>query len=456
MKRFLGIVLKLLFLCVIGILIGFIIFFLDYENIEKNGEYKYFYEYKTYSGKNRHLPESIRSYKDNKLEGKYVSFHYTGEYESVKPKVFYRTPKWYKPVVKSLGTFKQNKKEGTWNYYFENNQLHKHGSYKNGLKEGPWNYYFENGQLHKHVSYKNGLKERHWITYYENGIPKSKGEYVNDSKEGLWFLYNESGNLVTEGDYKDGIKEGLWETYYTLKNEKGEKIYNILDSNFESYKEIEKLFDDQFLESSEFYINGVPQETKEELLNFRNGLYYKVNSYIPYSGNIIFKTKMNKISDKEVGDFKDGKPHGKYKSQTYKNGVLHGLSDYYDTRTNLHMRGNYFHGEKDGFWIFYTKKNKYKPYEKGPYEWSNSEGSYKNGLKVGQWKSYYNDGQLCESGSYNNGIKEGLWTSYYKKGQVSKSGRFINGKKDGLWNFYDEDGRRLDQSGFYKENKLVY
>ena len=146
MKRFLGIVLKLLFLCVIGILIGFIIFFLDYENIEKNGEYKYFYEYKTYSGKNRQLPESIRSYKDNKLEGKYVSFHYTGEYESVKPKVFYRTPKWYKPVVKSLGTFKQNKKEGTWNYYFENNQLHKHGSYKNGLKEGPWNYYFDESE----------------------------------------------------------------------------------------------------------------------------------------------------------------------------------------------------------------------------------------------------------------------------------------------------------------------
>lgn len=410
MKRFLGIVLNFLVLCVIGILIGVILFFLGVGNIEKNGEHKYFYEYKTYNGKNIHLPESIRNYKDNKLDGKYVSFHYTyrWKYESIKPKVFYRTPKGYKPVVKSLGTFKQHKKEGEW------------------------------------------------ITYYENGRPKSKGEYVNHSKEGLWFEYNESGNLVTQGNYKDGIKVGLWETYYALKNEKGETIYNILDTNFESHEEIEKLFNDQFLESSEFYINGVPQETKEELLNFRNGLYYKVNSNIPYSGNIVFKKDRSIYSNKNIGDLKNGKPHGKYKSQTYENGVLHGPSDYYDTLTNLHMKGNYFLGQKEGFWIFSTKKKLYNPYEKEPYEWSKSEGSYKNDLKVGQWKSYYNNGQLCESGSYNNGIKEGLWTSYYKKGQVSESGRFINGKKDGLWNFYDENGRRLDQSGFYKENKLVY
>jgi antitoxin component YwqK of YwqJK toxin-antitoxin module len=48
------------------------------------------------------------------------------------------------------------------------------GSYKDGKRDGPWERYYENGQLEKKGSYKDGELDGLYERYYENGQLESR------------------------------------------------------------------------------------------------------------------------------------------------------------------------------------------------------------------------------------------------------------------------------------------
>jgi antitoxin component YwqK of YwqJK toxin-antitoxin module len=121
------------------------------------------------------------------------------------------------------------------------------GSFKNGKKEGSWEEYRENGLLFKKGTYKNGKKEGSWEEYpLKYGVPSpfgdykakyqlmtSKGDYKNGKQEGSWETYRENGQLSSKGGYKNGKQEGYWERYkrdgsvdilYSVKYKNGVKV----------------------------------------------------------------------------------------------------------------------------------------------------------------------------------------------------------------------------------------
>ena len=101
-----------------------------------------------------------------------------------------------------------------------------------------------------------------------------------------------------------------------------------------------------------------------------------------------------------------------------------------------------------------------------------SQENYNDGVKVGLWQRWYENGQLREKGTYqnrpekidddilddlvskqevdkkcsndnafdeylcrdeHNGVKEGLWQSWFENGEIEKSGEYKDGKKNGTW-----------------------
>jgi antitoxin component YwqK of YwqJK toxin-antitoxin module len=62
-----------------------------------------------------------------------------------------------------------------------------------------------------------------------------------------------------------------------------------------------------------------------------------------------------------------------------------------------------------------------------------SEGTYKNGKKVGKWKYWNAVGS--EEGMYENDIKIGEWLESSGGGgaRYSKKGNYVNGLRDGTW-----------------------
>ena len=67
----------------------------------------------------------------------------------------------------------------------------------------------------------------------------------------------------------------------------------------------------------------------------------------------------------------------------------------------------------------------------------------------GNWKYYYENGQLECTGDFDNDEPTGKWTWFYQNGLIKCEGIFINGKPDGQWLKYNEDGSTYKIINYY-------
>jgi antitoxin component YwqK of YwqJK toxin-antitoxin module len=59
-------------------------------------------------------------------------------------------------LVKINRIDRKGRKQGLWEYYYPNGQLHIKGSYVSGEKDGIWEYYYSDGDLDFKVLFENG------------------------------------------------------------------------------------------------------------------------------------------------------------------------------------------------------------------------------------------------------------------------------------------------------------
>lgn len=67
----------------------------------------------------------------------------------------------------------------------------------------------------------------------------------------------------------------------------------------------------------------------------------------------------------------------------------------------------------------------------------------------GDWKYFYDDGQLECSGSFIDDKPSGKWIWYYKNGIMKCEGNYINGKPEGRWTKYDQKGNTITVVNYY-------
>ena len=173
-------------------------------------------------------------------------------------------------------------------------------------------------------------------------------------------------------------------------------------------------------------------ETMDDLVK-RDGIYYKKDTDVPFTG---------KITGRKQGSFKDGKMEGPWV--------------YYRKNGQLFSKGTYKDGKKDGPYVDY--------YAIGQLA---SKGTYKDGNKHGPWILYYENGQLWDKNTYKDGEVDGPWVSYHENGQLREKGTYKVGKRNGPWVFYRENGDEdltgasstkyydHEGSGTYKDGKKI-
>ena len=86
-------------------------------------------------------------------------------------------------------------------------------------------------------------------------------------------------------------------------------------------------------------------------------------------------------------------------------------------------------GFKDGEYMILTLDGNYAV-----------EGFMKKNKNHGEWKYYYDNGELECTGSFLNDLPSGKWKWFYISGELKCEGNFINGKEEGMWMQYDKDG----------------
>jgi len=88
------------------------------------------------------------------------------------------------------------------------------GSYKNGKKHGLWETYYENGLLKNKANYRDGKNDGTWEVYSYDGSLSVKGIFKDGKKDGLWKTFFQNGQVESKETYKDGKRVGFWEYYY--------------------------------------------------------------------------------------------------------------------------------------------------------------------------------------------------------------------------------------------------
>jgi len=162
--------------------------------------------------------------------------------------------------------------------------------------------------------------------------------------------------------------------------------------------------------------------------------------------------------------------------------IPHGEEIYYYPSGQLGAKKSFYFGSRDGLWESFFSDGQID--EKGSYVAPEDEDEAMKfrKIKVGEWNSFYENGQLYSSTTYDEkGLMQGELTTYFEDGSKSREGNVIDGEDDGptkqwwfngnlkyegqhklgvkygTWKAYDEDGVLIDETTFdYEEEKRKY
>ena len=160
------------------------------------------------------------------------------------------------------------------------------------------------------------------------------------------------------------------------------------------------------------------------------------------------------------GYFRAGKPAGEMK-RYYPDGKLQARMVYrgdtveavlYSRKSDCSMRGKYVGRKKQGTWEYFKNdcllmKEEYRDqvlngktvrfFSTGnPAE----EKGWVNGKPEGEWKLYYDNGQLRMIAGLKAGKLDGEVKTYSYQGILRSEGRYRNDRKEGTWVFFDDSG----------------
>lgn len=84
------------------------------------------------------------------------------------------------------------------------------------------------------------------------------------------------------------------------------------------------------------------------------------------------------------------------------------------------------------------------------------EVTFKNGVREGLMKSFYQTGELRQTFLYKNGLREDSAKWYYREGQVFRSTPYKNDTIDGIQKQYYRNGRLKAKLGYLKGFRTPY
>ena len=81
-------------------------------------------------------------------------------------------------------------------------------------------------------------------------------------------------------------------------------------------------------------------------------------------------------------------------------------------------------------------------------EGKNFEYYVRDGLKIGEFKISFTNGNLIMKGNIVNDKNEGKWVYYYPSGELESEGIFKGNKPDSIWTWYFPSGKVKEKGNF--------
>lgn len=149
---------------------------------------------------------------EGKREGKWTVYHENGQLNA---KVFFKKGKKigiYEQFTETglaiaIGPYKNDKKHGAW---FETDRSAKKrtfikniGYYADGKRDGEWNFYYEEDRKCSTSTYQNGKLHGKFESLFRDGELSLRGEYATGKVVGVWETYHPETphHLCSKGDF---------------------------------------------------------------------------------------------------------------------------------------------------------------------------------------------------------------------------------------------------------------
>lgn len=306
--------------------------------------------------------------------------------------------------------------------------------------------------------YQNGNREQKWLSYFANGTVETDSYYLQNGLTGTYYTYFQDGKLYSEADYEDNILKdirnfdskgklltvkkvvdhvGRYEERFT--NNKVRSEYSIICGEY-----VDKLirrYPDGIIYFSYDFRNG-----KKHGKYVHNDVYGKVQmegSYVNDLEEGYWKTYLPNGRVSKEGRYLNGQrdsvwrfyfPDGTISSVSeYRKDEPHGLSRYYSPEGTPLLEKMYLNGDLLA-WRPINDNEENTPWVQfsgtATISVKNAEGkvvyeeTYKDGLREGYKRLYFNNGKLHEEYNYSQGDFEGPFIVYHANGKVKEKGFF--------------------------------
>ncbi len=196
--------------------------------------------------------------------------------------------------------------------------------------------YKETIEVSKNISDRPNGK---YIEYYEGGTIKTNGIYHHYYRIGEWKYYYPNGDIWKVITYnKYGQKRGMYEEYYEEEQLKIKGKWEV-----QKYTTKRRGYDPiTYKEKVETY-------EKEEEVKIGEWIYYLETGEVEKKEFYVLASKEE--SENKLEEFyNDGTPK---ESIEIKNEIYHGISKKWYPNGQLSFQGNWVHGKKEGWHIFY-------------------------------------------------------------------------------------------------------
>jgi len=324
----------------------------------------------------------------------------------------------YSPIGKLISekSFDNDVLNGDVKYFHNNEKIKEEEYYINGKKNGIFKQYDSFGNINAEIEFKDDKRNGYSKYYFLNGQIQDLVSYKNDKRHGSFRTYNESGQLTEEKNYKNGQKNGIFKFYFSSLS--GTRYLK----NLENYKDGKKNGSFKF-----YRINK--NDTGSNLERLENYKDDKKDGAFKYYDSRGYSDQKKTLSIVKEEFYKNGEKTGTWKEYDYD---WHSLTGY---TQELIATETFYKGPIDGPFKKFKDNNPNLILE---------EGTYDNGVKVGEWKYYE-----VYTNSYMNGTTKVIT-------KIAKEGVYINGKKNGRWTEYAHGGAINKGSGQMVGGHLTY
>jgi len=344
-------------------------------------------------------------------------------------------------------------------FFFEDGKVASEGILVNGKPDGYWKTYYPNGKLKSAGNRKDFLLDSVWVFYTEDGIISQEVTYALDVKNGKKNTYDEAGLLNKTEYFKNDIRSLKAEYFYANGKLKEFIPIDTIGKGKEQGIGYEYDEEDGRIISVIKYGNGYVSQ--RERINRKDKFNQSQGLWKTFYANLVCHTEGKYKNDKKDGYWKEYDTLGNLiETLKFDDGILINdpeelakldIKKKFHPNAQVKSEGSYNKGVEEGIHRFYSLEGKIessKIYRKGKIV---GEGIVDaEGRKQGDWREFYETGELRSKGKYKDNRREGLWIFYYLDGKIEQEGNYRIGRPDGDWKWYYKNGQTWREEIFYE------